>query len=88
MIAYPDIQSKVQTEIDRTVGPQDLPNVSHRPNICITDAVLREGMGLSSVAPTTVPHKTLCDTSVGDYNGPKSTMVSINFRAINHDRLQ
>ena len=85
MVAYPDIQSKVQEEINRIVGPHDLPKLIHRADLGYTEAVLRESMRLASVIPTGLPHKTLCDTSVGGYDVPRNTMVVINHWALHHD---
>ena len=85
MVAFPDIQTKVQEEIERIVGPLDMPKLIHRPDLGYTEAVLRESMRLSSVVPTGVPHKTLCDTSVGGFDVPKNTMVLINYWALHHD---
>ena len=85
MVAYPDIQSKVQEEIDQIVGPHDLPKLIHRPDLGYTEAVLRESMRLSSVLPTGVNHKTLCDTSVGGYDVPSNTMVLVNHWALHYD---
>ncbi|XP_070190208.1 cytochrome P450 2D4-like [Littorina saxatilis] len=50
-----------------------------------TQAVVYETLRLGVVAPTAIPHKTLCDTSVGGYDIPKDTMVIVNQWAILHD---
>ena len=85
MVAYPDIQAKVQEEIDRVVGRNELPKLCHRPNLGYTEAVLHESMRFSVALPTAVPHKTTCDTLVGGYDVPKGTMVIINIWALHHD---
>ena len=85
MVAFPDIQSKVQKEIDRIVGPHDLPKLFHRPDLGYTEAVFRESMRLSSVVPAGVARKTRCDTSVGGYDVPSNTMVLVNHWALHHD---
>ena len=85
MVAYQDIQSKVQEEIDRVIGSDDLPNLKHMPDLRYTEAVLHESMRISSVQPTGLPHKTLCDTTVGGYDVPRDTMVLVNHWALHHD---
>ena len=85
MVAYPDIQTKVQEEIDMVVGPDELPKLCHRPQLSYTEAVLHESMRLSSIIPTGVLHQTTCDTSVGGYDVPKGTTVMINHWALHHD---
>lgn len=85
MVAYPEIQRKVQDEVDRVVGPAELPSLRHRSELSYTEAVLHESMRLSSIAPTGIPHMTTCDTSVGSYDVPKGTMLVINHWALHHD---
>ena len=87
MVAFPDIQAKVQDEIDRVVGHGDLPKLCHRSNLCYTEAVLHESMRFLVALPTAVPHRTTCDTSVRGYDVPKGTMVIINLWALHHDPI-
>lgn len=88
MAAYPDIQAKVQKEIDSVVDKDDLPRMSHRPHLSYTEAVLHESMRLSSVLPTGVAHRATCDTKIGPYDVPKDTVVIINQWALHHDPLK
>lgn len=85
MAVYPEIQSKVQDEIDSVVGLDELPKVRHRPQLSYTEAVLHESMRLSSVLPTGVLHQTTRDTSVGGFDVPKGSMAIINHWALHHD---
>ena len=85
MVAYPDIQSKVQDELDAVIGANALPQLKHRPDLGYTEAVFRESMRLSSVIPTGIPHRALTDTTIGDYDVPKDTMVIINHWALHND---
>lgn len=85
MVAYPEIQAKVQEEIDRVVGFDQLPRMSHRSELAYTEAALHESMRLSSVIPAGLPHKSVCDTSIGGYDIPKGTPVMINHWALHHD---
>ena len=85
MVAFPDIQAKVQDEIDRVVDHGELPKLRHRPDLSYTEAVLHESMRFSVALPTAVPHTTTRDTTVGGYDVPKGTMVLINLWALHHD---
>ncbi|KAL4220212.1 cytochrome P450 2 subfamily U member 1 [Mactra antiquata] len=85
MIAYPDIQAKVQQEIDSSVGKHRLPGVEDRPNLGYTEAVLHESMRLSSVLPIGVFHVAACDTEIVGHKIPKGTVVGINHYALHHD---
>ncbi|XP_053404200.1 steroid 17-alpha-hydroxylase/17,20 lyase-like isoform X2 [Mercenaria mercenaria] len=85
MVAFPDIQDKVQEEIDRTVGKDRLPGIHDRPNLSYTEAVLYESMRLGTVGPLGIPHMTICDTEVAGYRIPKGTSVMVNHWALHHD---
>ena len=85
MVAYPDIQAKVQEELDRVVDPLDLPRLSHRPDLCYTEAVIRESMRLSTVVPLGIPHTTRCDTKLNGYDVPGNTLIFINHWALHYD---
>ncbi|XP_045200320.2 steroid 17-alpha-hydroxylase/17,20 lyase-like [Mercenaria mercenaria] len=85
MVAFPDIQDKVQEEIDRAVGRERLPGINDRPNLSYTEAVLHESMRVGSVVPLGVPHMTICDTEIAGYRIPKGTTVIVNHWALHHD---
>ncbi|XP_060558042.1 steroid 17-alpha-hydroxylase/17,20 lyase-like [Ruditapes philippinarum] len=85
MVAFPDIQGKVQEEIDNAVGKDRLPGVADRPNLGYTEAVLHESMRLASVVPSGVFHQASCDTELSGYRIPKGTNIAINHWALHHD---
>ncbi|XP_067683347.1 steroid 17-alpha-hydroxylase/17,20 lyase-like [Haliotis asinina] len=85
MALHPDIQKKVQEEVDSVIGPDLNVHVSDREKLQYTDAVVHEVMRMRTVVPTGVPHSTLCDTTVGGYDVPKGTMVFINHDALHFD---
>ncbi|XP_067683808.1 steroid 17-alpha-hydroxylase/17,20 lyase-like [Haliotis asinina] len=85
MALHPDIQKKVQEEVDSVIGPDLNVHVSDRGKLPYTDAVIHEVMRMRSVVPVGVPHATLCDTTVGGYDVPKGTMVFINHDALHFD---
>ena len=64
------IQQRVQAEIDAATGTE-MPGTGHRARLQYTEAMLYEVMRLSAVVPTSLPHSTLCDTTVGGYDVPK-----------------
>ncbi|XP_076079572.1 steroid 17-alpha-hydroxylase/17,20 lyase-like isoform X3 [Mytilus galloprovincialis] len=85
MAGLPDIQNKVQEEIDNVVGKDRLPGVNDRESLSYTEATLHEAMRLGTVSAFGLPHFTVCDTHVGGYDVPKDTMVMINHWALHHD---
>ncbi|KAK3601389.1 hypothetical protein CHS0354_037705 [Potamilus streckersoni] len=85
LAACPDLQEKIQKEVDGIVGRDRLPRLYDRPNLPYTEAFLYEVMRLSTAAPIGVPRQAVCDTKIGEYDVPKGTMVIINYWALNHD---
>ncbi|XP_036376776.1 cytochrome P450 2J2-like [Megalops cyprinoides] len=75
MIKYPDVQEKVQAEIDRVIGPSRQPSVADRANMPYTDAVLHETQRMGNILPLNVIRMTTKDTTLGEYTIPKGTMV-------------
>ncbi|XP_006816322.1 cytochrome P450 2U1-like, partial [Saccoglossus kowalevskii] len=77
MVLHPEIQDRVFNEIDQVVGENRLPRLDDRKNLPYTEATLLEIQRFGSIAPFTLPHCALKDTSLGGYNIPKGTEVII-----------
>ncbi|OXA59295.1 Methyl farnesoate epoxidase [Folsomia candida] len=71
MIIYPEVQCKVQAELDKVVGKARLPVYEDRIHLPYCEAVLCELMRISSIAPITVPHSTLQDVEIRGWTVPK-----------------
>ncbi|XP_022094290.1 cytochrome P450 2U1-like [Acanthaster planci] len=84
MIAYPDIQSRVQQEMDRVVGRNRLPRWLDKPSLPYTEAVLCEIQRVA-IVPLGLPHKCLQDTTVAGYHIPEGAIILINMWHILHD---
>ncbi|KAK6186250.1 hypothetical protein SNE40_008322 [Patella caerulea] len=85
LIAHPEIQTKVQAELDKVLDAGQAPTLNDRERMPYTEAVLHESMRLCPVAPLGLPHATRCDTTIGEYEIPKGTMVMMNHWALHHD---
>ncbi|XP_020363305.1 cytochrome P450 2M1-like [Oncorhynchus kisutch] len=75
MIKYPDIQEKVQKEIDEAIGSNRVPTADDRHKMPYTDAVIHEIQRSMCLAPTAVPHQMTRDTTFHNYHIPKGTTV-------------
>ncbi|XP_017347065.1 cytochrome P450 2M1 isoform X2 [Ictalurus punctatus] len=75
MMKHPNIQVRVQKEIDEVVGRDRCPSISDRQNMPYTDAVIHEVQRNMDIAPTAVPHKMFNDTEYKNYLIPKGAMV-------------
>jgi len=75
---HPEIQNRVQREIDNVVPKDRLPSLDDKPRLPYTEAVILEIMRRRTVAPFLIPHATLKDTKVLEYDVPKGCMVIAN----------
>lgn len=82
---YPDVQARVQAELDQVVGRDRLPCMDDQPNLPYVMAFLYESMRFSSFLPVTIPHATTANTFVLGYYIPKNTVVFVNQWSVNHD---
>ncbi|KAI8520568.1 hypothetical protein Bbelb_003220 [Branchiostoma belcheri] len=58
MLRHPDVQKKVQQEIDSTIGQDVTPSFSHRSQLPYTEAVTMEVMRINPIAPLSAIHAT------------------------------
>ncbi len=86
MIAYPDIQAKIQQELDEVVGREQLPRFEHRSRLPFTEACINEILRHSSI--TTIPainYATTADTILDGYFIPKNTPLAVNYYSLTRD---
>ena len=76
MANYPDVQSKIQAEIDDVVGKDEMPGLRHRPHMPYTDAAVHEILRLGSSAPTAIPHLATKTTTIAGHRIPEGSTVS------------
>ncbi|XP_078617675.1 cytochrome P450 2J4-like [Branchiostoma floridae x Branchiostoma japonicum] len=84
MLRHPDVQEKVQREIDSTIG-QNTPSFSHRSQLPYTEAVTMEVMRINPIAPLSAIHATSNATTLLGYDIPKEAIVFTNLWAVLHD---
>ncbi len=85
MMAYPEVQTKVQQEIDAAVGRDRLPNLSDKDKMPYTEATIMEVQRIATVAPLGVPHRASEDTTLHGYTIPQNAIVMSNIWAVHHD---
>ncbi|XP_072043090.1 cytochrome P450 2J2-like [Amphiura filiformis] len=85
MMMYPEIQAKVQQEIDTVVGRMRMPQWADRLLLPYTEAVLLEIQRIRTVLPLGVPHVASEDTTLAGYDIPKGTYVVANVWALHND---
>lgn len=74
MLKYPEIQKKVQQEIEQVIGSNP-PRIEHRVQMPYTDAVIHEIQRFSNILPLDLPHETSADVTLKGYFIPKGTFI-------------
>ncbi|XP_042300727.1 cytochrome P450 2C29-like [Sceloporus undulatus] len=82
---YPEIEERVQEEIDRVVGRSRRPCMADRGQMPYADAVLHEIQRFISLIPLGVPHAVVKDTPFRQYIIPKGTTVYPILTSALHD---
>ncbi|XP_042692853.1 cytochrome P450 2K6-like [Centrocercus urophasianus] len=87
MMKYPDIQKKVQEEIDQVIG-SNLPRTEHRTKMPYTDAVVHEIQRFANILPLNLPHETTMDVTIKGHFIPKGTYVIPLLNSVLQDKTQ
>ncbi|NXF26743.1 CP1A5 protein, partial [Rhodinocichla rosea] len=85
LVTNPNIQKKIQEELDRTIGRERRPRLSDRGTLPYTEAFILEMFRHSSFLPFAIPHSTTKDTVLNGYFIPKDRCVFVNQWQVNHD---
>ncbi|XP_051838315.1 cytochrome P450 2C44-like [Antechinus flavipes] len=75
MLKYPEVQDKVQEEIDRVIGQHRIPSIKDKMEMPYTEAVLHEIQRYSDLVPLSLSHEVTHDTELQQYFIPKGTTV-------------
>uniref|UniRef100_A0A667YCA5 Cytochrome P450 2J2-like n=1 Tax=Myripristis murdjan TaxID=586833 RepID=A0A667YCA5_9TELE len=86
MMNYPEIQEKVQAEIDRVIGQSRQPTIADRPNLPYTDAVIHETQRMGNIVPLGFPKMAGKDAKLGGYFIPKGTAITVNLSSVLFDK--
>lgn len=85
LIKYPEMQVRLQKEVDKVVDRSRLPSIEDQLKLPYVMAFIYEVMRFTSFVPLTIPHSTTTDTSINGYSIPKNTVVFVNQWSTNHD---
>ncbi|XP_065511677.1 cytochrome P450 2J4-like isoform X2 [Caloenas nicobarica] len=86
MAMYPEIQARVQAEIDTVIGQARQPALDDRSNMPYTNAVIHEVQRKGNIAPFILPRLTMKDTVVDGFYIPKGTGVIANLTSVMFDK--
>ncbi|XP_015114454.1 methyl farnesoate epoxidase [Diachasma alloeum] len=82
----PEVQDKVQEELDRVLGRENLPSVAARPSLPYMNATLAEVLRLANIGPTSIPHRAVVDTQLKGYDIKKDSMMLANLMSVHQDK--
>ncbi|KAJ3858471.1 cytochrome P450 [Lentinula novae-zelandiae] len=83
MILYPDIQKKIQQELDTVVGQGRLPTFADQAHLPYLQATVWEALRWHPVDPVGLPHQS--DDWYNGYFIPKGTICIANVWSLNRD---
>ncbi|XP_049675298.1 cytochrome P450 2K6-like [Accipiter gentilis] len=87
MLKYPEIQRKVQEEIEQVIGSNP-PRINHRTQMPYTDAVVHEIQRFANILPLDLPHETTADVTLKGYFIPKGTYIIPLLASVLQDKSQ
>ncbi|XP_056379790.1 cytochrome P450 2D15-like [Hyla sarda] len=85
MILYPDVQSKVQEEIDQVIGRERTPTMGDVLQMPYTYAVIHEVQRCGDIIPMALPRMAYKDIEIKGYIIPKGTTVITNLSSVLKD---
>ncbi|NWW74152.1 CP2DH protein, partial [Climacteris rufus] len=85
MLLHPEIQKKVQAEIDKVIGRERCVTMKDQASMPYTNAVIHEVQRLGDIVPAGVPHMTYRDTELQGFFIPKGTTVITNLSSVLKD---
>uniref|UniRef100_A0A673ASZ7 Cytochrome P450 2J2-like n=1 Tax=Sphaeramia orbicularis TaxID=375764 RepID=A0A673ASZ7_9TELE len=88
MVKYPEIQERVQAEIDSVIGQSRPPSVDDRADLPYTDAVIHEVQRMGNIVPLSLPHVTNRDVHLRGYTIPKGVTIIPNLTSVLFDKRE
>lgn len=87
LIKYPDIQKKVQAEIDEVIGSR-LPSMSDKANMHYLNAFIHEVLRRANLVPLNMARVAKKDTTLGGYFITKGTVMITNLTSVLYDKQE
>nr|XP_001502906.2 cytochrome P450 2D14 [Equus caballus] len=85
MILHPDVQRRVQQEIDEVIGQARRPEMGDQARMPFTMAVVHEVQRFADIIPLGAPHMTSRDIEVQGFLIPKGTTLITNLSSVLKD---
>ena len=85
MALNPEIQKHVRLEIHNQIGYERAPQMSDRPELQYTEAVLLEVQRFATLVPNSVSHRAMKDTALFGFDIPENALIMTNLYAVHRD---
>ncbi|KAE9385840.1 cytochrome P450 [Gymnopus androsaceus JB14] len=85
MLMNPEVQTKAHRELEKVLGPGDLPSFSDEPTLSYITAIVREVIRYNPVVPLAIPHLLTQDNIYKGYFLPKGSIIMPNVWSILHN---
>ncbi|XP_061489202.1 cytochrome P450 2J2-like [Rhineura floridana] len=86
MAIYPEVQARVQAEIDSVIGQSRLPAMEDRDRMPYTNAVVHEIQRISNIFPVNAPRMATTGTTLAGFHLPKGTVLVFNLTSVLFDK--
>ncbi|KAJ3931047.1 MAG: cytochrome P450 [Lentinula lateritia] len=85
MLRNPEVQAKAHDELERVLGPGNLPSFNDVGSLPYITAIVRETLRYSPVTPLAFPHELIEDDIYAGYFLPKGSIILANVWSILHN---
>ncbi|KAK5899055.1 hypothetical protein CesoFtcFv8_008573 [Champsocephalus esox] len=85
MVLHPDIQDRMQAEIDEVVGTQRVLSLTDKGSLPFTEATIMEVQRMTVAVPLAIPHMASETTEFRGYTIPKGTVIVPNLWSVHRD---
>ncbi|XP_076057956.1 cytochrome P450 2D20-like [Oratosquilla oratoria] len=85
MTKHPEVQTRVQKELEAVVGLGNMPSFDHMDKVPYTLATIYEIQRFTSLVPISIPHAALYDFNVQGFRIPKGTLIFPHLESSNKD---
>ncbi|RCN40005.1 unspecific monooxygenase [Ancylostoma caninum] len=86
LLNHLDVQTKMQEEFDREIGSTRLITMADKNRLPYTNAVINEIQRMANLLPMNLPHETMRDVRVGEWNLPGKTGVIPQISTVLYDK--
>lgn len=85
LVKFPNIQRKLQKQVDSVLGTDQAPSIADRESLPYVEATILEGLRFGTPVPLSVPHAVSQDTVFKGFLIPKEATILPNIASVHYD---